>query len=56
MRTVDANIWRELHADWADFLAASGLQRDVEIDSTGGDILLLLREADLRARVLPVLE
>ena len=61
---VDASIWREVHADWAEFLAASGLLKDVEIDSTDGDMLLLLREAvpfasgkaELRARALPVLE
>ena len=59
-----AEAWRTVSQDWAEFIAASGLKNDVDVEFTDNEILLSLREsvpfasgkADLRPRALPVLE
>ena len=61
---VNADAWQTMRNDWAEFVVSTGLQNDMEIESTDNEILLSLREAvpfasgrvELRARALPVLE
>ena len=61
---LHAEAWQTVRDEWAEFVVSTGLQNDLDIESTDSEILLLLREAvpfasgkaDLRARALPVLE
>jgi chemotaxis protein MotB len=61
---VSDALWRQVRQDWTEFVASGGLQKDLEIESSDGEILLSLHEAvtfasgkaELRPRALPVLE
>jgi flagellar motor protein MotB len=61
---LGAPAWQTVREDWSQFIAASGLQNDLDIEFSDGELLLSLREAvpfasgkaELRPRVLPVLE
>jgi outer membrane protein OmpA-like peptidoglycan-associated protein len=61
---LHAEAWQTVRDEWAEFVVSTGLQNDLDIESTDSEILLSLREAvpfpsgkaDLRARALPVLE
>ena len=61
---IHAEAWQTVRDEWAEFVVSTGLQNDLDIESTDSEIVLSLREAvpfrsgkaDLRARALPVLE
>jgi chemotaxis protein MotB len=64
VKIVEKEDWQEVHHDLVRFIDSAGLDKDVDVESTSGEIMLSLRDnvpfasgkADLRPRALPVLE
>jgi chemotaxis protein MotB len=61
---LEKEDWQAVHQDLVRFIGSAGLDKDVDIESTSGEIMLSLRDnvpfasgkAELRPRALPVLE